>query len=192
MRAIDVANFFVDLSGKSDDNDLTKMKLIKLVYFAQALHLAKNKTPLFDEEIQAWDYGPVIPSVFHEFSTYQREIIDKTTDSYDSSCFTSEDIDFLIDIEMNYGKFSAIELSRQSHVKGGPWERVYRKGLNAVIPKDMMAEYYSDKPFKTFKINMSNIKPVGRRDKDGRLVLPAEMYSPEDDVYDEIYAECRN
>ena len=54
MRAIDVANFFVDLSGKSDDNDLTKMKLIKLVYFAQALHLAKNKTPLFDEEIQAW------------------------------------------------------------------------------------------------------------------------------------------
>ena len=187
-----MANFFVDLSGKSDDNDLTKMKLIKLVYFAQALHLAKNKIALFDEEIQAWDYGPVIPSVFHEFSTYQREIIDKTTDSYDISCFTSEDIDFLTDIEINYGKFSAVELSRQSHVKGGPWERVYRKGLNAVIPKEMMAEYYSDKPFKTFKINISDIKPVGRRDKDGHLVLPAEMYSPDDDVYDGIYAECRN
>ncbi|HJJ54972.1 MAG TPA: DUF4065 domain-containing protein [Methanocorpusculum sp.] len=192
MRAIDVANFFVDLSEKSGENDLTKMKLIKLVYFAQALHLAKNKTPLFDEEVLAWDYGPVIPSVFHEFNGYQREIIEKTTDSYDLSNFTSEDIDFLIDIEMNYGKFSAIELSRQSHVKGGPWDAVYRKGMNAVIPKEMMAEYYSDKPFKTFTIDLSKVKPIGRRDKDGNLILPAEMYSPDDDIYDDVYAECRS
>ena len=46
------------------------MKIIKLVYIAHGHYLAKNDSPLFTEKVEAWDYGPVIPSLYHEFKIY--------------------------------------------------------------------------------------------------------------------------
>lgn len=39
-------------------------RLIIFVYYAQAMHLAVFGKPLFYEELQAWDYGPVVPEVY--------------------------------------------------------------------------------------------------------------------------------
>nr|WP_293017994.1 type II toxin-antitoxin system antitoxin SocA domain-containing protein [Moorena sp. SIO3I8] len=38
------------------------MKLQKLLYYAQSLHLALYDQPLFDEEIQAWRSGSCVSS----------------------------------------------------------------------------------------------------------------------------------
>lgn len=54
----DVANFFIEVSPAFDDN-MTQMKLYKMLYYAQGWSLVKLGRPLFDDEIQAWDYGPV-------------------------------------------------------------------------------------------------------------------------------------
>jgi len=43
------------------------MKLQKLVYYAHGWHLALNNEPLIDEQVECWQYGPVISSLFHEF-----------------------------------------------------------------------------------------------------------------------------
>ena len=42
---------------------MSNMKLQKMLYYQQGFHLAYFGTPLFDEEIEAWMYGPVVPSV---------------------------------------------------------------------------------------------------------------------------------
>lgn len=49
---------------------MTNMKLQKMLYYQQGFHLAYFGTPLFDEEIEAWMYGPVVPSVYDEYKSY--------------------------------------------------------------------------------------------------------------------------
>ena len=65
MKALDIANAFI--VSHADDGFITNMKLNKLVYFAYATALRDGVT-LFDDEIEAWQYGAVIPEVYSAFS----------------------------------------------------------------------------------------------------------------------------
>ena len=60
-----IANYFLDKSI-----DLTPMKIIKLVYIAHGWHLAITDKPLIEDYVQAWEFGPVIPDLYHEFKKY--------------------------------------------------------------------------------------------------------------------------
>ena len=51
--------------------DMTNLKLQKLLYYCQAWHLVFTDKELFDDRIEAWVHGPVIPSVFHRFRQYR-------------------------------------------------------------------------------------------------------------------------
>jgi uncharacterized phage-associated protein len=42
------------------------MKLQKLVYYAQAWSLVWDDAPLFEEDIEAWANGPVVPELYQE------------------------------------------------------------------------------------------------------------------------------
>lgn len=58
-RVVDVAEYILAQQG-----EMTAMKLHRLVYYCQAWHLVWDGVPLFDEEIQAWASGPVIPALY--------------------------------------------------------------------------------------------------------------------------------
>ena len=63
-----IANAFISLAG-SDGID--PLKLQKLLYYANGHYLAEHDgTPLINEYFEAWDYGPVIPTVYYEFREY--------------------------------------------------------------------------------------------------------------------------
>ncbi|MCL6584270.1 MAG: DUF4065 domain-containing protein [bacterium] len=72
-----IANYFLDLA-KSKGEKLTLMKLLKLIYFAHGWHLAITGKPLIDEQVEAWQYGPVIPSVYHEFKGFGNQPITRS------------------------------------------------------------------------------------------------------------------
>jgi uncharacterized phage-associated protein len=55
----DVAEYILSKKGP-----MTAMKLQKLVYYSQAWHLAWTEQPLFNEKIEAWRDGPVIPALY--------------------------------------------------------------------------------------------------------------------------------
>lgn len=65
----EVANYILDLADR-DRVAVTPMKLQKLVYITYGWALALFHLQLFQEKIQAWKHGPVIPSLFHEFKVY--------------------------------------------------------------------------------------------------------------------------
>ena len=58
--------------------EITHLKLQKLLYIAYGWNLVLNKEHprLFDESIQAWKLGPVIPSVYYYYKN-QKEIGDE-------------------------------------------------------------------------------------------------------------------
>src|ERR1700738_4990459 len=62
-----VANFFIKKSIEDHIEDFNIMKLIKTVFIAHGFYLATKDKPLINEFVQAWKYGPVIDSVYHEF-----------------------------------------------------------------------------------------------------------------------------
>ena len=67
LKAIDVANFFVDLANSDPDDCMTNLRVNKLLYFAQAWSVVRRNKPLFEEDMQAWKYGPVVPEVYTAF-----------------------------------------------------------------------------------------------------------------------------
>ena len=42
MKALDVANYFIELASKTPENDLTNLKLQKLLYYVQGKYLANT------------------------------------------------------------------------------------------------------------------------------------------------------
>lgn len=158
--ALAVANYFIDL-GVRDQRPVTAMKLQKLIYYAHGLCLATLGKPLVNEQIEAWQYGPVVPSVYHEFKQFGREAITTKAMTFDGLTLDWRrlSIDDGLDVEENtevkflleavwdtYGKYNAIQLSNMTHQPGTPWEQIYsqqpdRKGVD--IPDELMAGWFA-------------------------------------------------
>lgn len=58
LSAIDVAKYLLILVDREAGDAMTQLKLQKLMYIAQGIHLALYDVPLFKEEIEAWQHGP--------------------------------------------------------------------------------------------------------------------------------------
>ena len=68
VSAIIIANQFIE-RAKRDGVVLTNMQLQKLVYIAHAWALALDQGLIY-EPVEAWLWGPVIPSLFHNLGRY--------------------------------------------------------------------------------------------------------------------------
>lgn len=145
--ALSVAYYFLGL-GKRDRVKITPMKLQKLIYFAHGWCLAIRKEALICESVEAWQYGPVIISVYYEFCKYGSNPI--PTDIYDildnpisSDPFTSRLLEKVWTI---YKDFTAFELSQMTHLPDAPWitarEGDARKKSNVIISDDLIQSYF--------------------------------------------------
>lgn len=128
MLSIDVANYLIDKWG--DKIVLTNLKLNKLVYFTQADSLRLTGSPIFEDEIQAWQYGPVEPMVYRNFSAHGRNRITEPTSHPDVS---QKNADIIDGVAKELGNLSAFDLVNLSHNPNGAWASVYSQGSNKVI-----------------------------------------------------------
>ena len=142
-----IANYFLWRAWK-EGADITPLKLIKLVYIAYGWNLVLNdKQPkLFEEKIEAWRYGPVIPSIYHEFKRFSDSPIKK-------GCYAtyfdyvpivkSDDIDVLriLDSEWSHYKDKdGTDLSNITHEPNGAWYKAYGKGVNSILEDEDIKE----------------------------------------------------
>jgi uncharacterized phage-associated protein len=67
VDVFDIANFFIQASARQEENDMTNLKLNKLLYYAQGVFLARAGRPLFADDIEAWSFGPVVPAVYQRY-----------------------------------------------------------------------------------------------------------------------------
>jgi len=137
-----VADFFLNFVHEHGDV-LTNLKLQKLVYYAQAWHLALKGKPLFDDEIQAWVHGPVVPSLYGRFKKHRWEAIAEQPVLPELPKAVHH---HLVEVFSVYGRFSAWDLERMTHQET-PWLNA-RKGLtldeegkHPISHKDMHAFY---------------------------------------------------
>ena len=156
VNALAVANYFVELSER-DKVPLHLLGLVKRVYIAHGFSLAITGRPLIDprfDRIEAWKYGPVIPSVYHSFKHNKYDPIkepaviarwsaSEAKEKFDVPKLENEDDKRLVElIWKRYIKLSDRDLVSLTHEPGTPWSMAYIEGENRVIPDERTRDYY--------------------------------------------------
>ncbi|MBR2135437.1 MAG: DUF4065 domain-containing protein [Bacteroidales bacterium] len=142
LTALDIANAFVQLANEVPGGSVDLLKLNKLCYFAQAYHLARFGTPLFGDETEAWTYGPSYRSVYDAYKKNGRNPIHVPIEPFDEGMLSSDELNVMTDVFMNYGQLTAIDLMNKTHESGSPWAQIFVEGKNKVIPTSVMETYY--------------------------------------------------
>ena len=143
--AQEVANCFIEFASEVDENDLTNLKLQKLLYFAQGTFLAEKGQPLFNEPIEAWELGPVVRSVYNNFKSCGSFPITAFDEHVKKSILSQEKKEFLSKVWKRWGKYSASYLVSKTHESGSPWKKIFTEGGDKEIPQKLMSEYFSSK-----------------------------------------------
>ena len=124
--ATEVSNEIIRVAHKTGKS-ISNMKLQKLLYLAQGIHLAiNNDTPLFEDSINAWKYGPVVPSVHHKFKIYfSGEIPADHPFLTENNPLGESEKKLIGHVVELYGDLSAISLSNFTRLPDSPWSPVY-------------------------------------------------------------------
>lgn len=139
-----IANCLIKLA-KERGEIMSITRLLKLAYMAHGWTLAIIEKPLVNDYVQAWRYGPVIPSIYYAFRPYG---IDKLNpiQLVEESAIESDVNKLLVSVYELYRNLNASQLSALTHIKGGPWHATYVPNKrNIIIPNNLISDHFKDK-----------------------------------------------
>lgn len=143
-----IADFFLSNISAEKGEPISPLKLQKLVYYAQAWHYTICGVPLFEEGIEAWMNGAVVPSLFRRFARYTKHsAVDIHQQELNFPVFDQKTAQILFEVLSIYGEHSGAYLEQLTHQER-PWQEArgilqpYAKS-NAVISLESMKSYYS-------------------------------------------------
>ena len=141
-KSLDIANKLLAKAESVCGGDLmSNMKLQKMLYYEQGYHLAAFGTPLFDDDVEAWMYGPVVPSVYDHFKHHKAGGIEPETE--DAVMLSEEEEELFNDVFDAYADFSAYGLMQKTHQES-PWKDT-QVGPGNVISQEKMQVFFSKK-----------------------------------------------
>ena len=159
-NAIDIARYVIYYCHQNSYS-ISNLKLQKLLYFIQAYFLIEKDEECFTDDIEAWDFGPVIPNVYHEYKMYgstnipnqkiyeELDIDTKTGKvdfvkkeiNYDTICYADT---CLINSLLNrFGDCSSTYLT-QVTINQKPWISAYVKNEHKIISTDSIKNYFKN------------------------------------------------
>lgn len=130
------------IRASKEQKTLTPIQLIKLVYLAHAWMLALYSKPLISEEVEAWKYGPIVTSLYHEIKHYRSNPVE-SIDCERIDATDSNAVDIIDQVYEGYGNFSGIELSMLTHESNSPWEIAWNN-KRKTISNDSITYYYRE------------------------------------------------
>lgn len=138
-----IANRFLELA-EADDTSLTPMQVLKLVYIAHGWRLGLYGRPLIRDDVQAWQYGPVIPRLYNALRNYKGDSVTSKLKA-DNATLNSNENSVVEQVYDIYGKMSGSKLSRLTHAPKTPWAKTYRDGVFGIkIRNDLIEDHYEE------------------------------------------------
>ena len=149
-KAKSIANAFISLANR-DGYQVSPMQLQKLLYFANGYYLAENDgQPLINEYFEAWDYGPVVPTVYYEFREYADRPVRRLAYTFDREQgrritapppFADAKAEAVIEwVWRSYRDFNGLQLSRMTHKVDSPWDRARRRASNSLMRNERLEQ----------------------------------------------------
>lgn len=176
-NVFDVANFFVYVANQNEDDQMTNLKLNKLLYFAQGAFLSRTGKPLFSSDIEAWNLGPVVPEIYQKYKFCGKMPIQSDDTTFDQSKFSENELEALLDVMREYGQYTGSVLVTLTHQPGTPWSVAADSGTS-IISKTDIAEYFKAHPVPRLNEKLRTPKVTN---------LPSDWYNPEEDAEWEGY-----
>ena len=135
----DVALYFLHLESRHGGEGLSHLKLQKLAYYAQGFYVALYGKPLFEDDIEAWTHGPVIPALYQEYKHCSSSKI-PYSENFKADSFSEDEMELIEDVFQEFGQYSAWKLRNMTHEE--PTWMDYESD-NSVIPVSHLQEYFS-------------------------------------------------
>jgi uncharacterized phage-associated protein len=109
----DVSTYIIQKSK----NPISNLKLQKLLYYVQGWSLAVHDKMAFNDRIEAWVHGPVVPAAFYEYRHFGWNPIELGPAT---ASISQDEMNHIEDVLSIYGDFTATQLESSSHEES-PW-----------------------------------------------------------------------
>ncbi|WP_395323064.1 Panacea domain-containing protein [Levilactobacillus parabrevis] len=124
-------------------DELTQMKVMKLLYYVQGTYLAVHGEKAFSNDIIAWKFGPVVREVHEKYSGQRGIVGNLSEDPQAIADYTSIPSDSDLGIILKavwqaFGDMSATELMQQTHTER-PWQETVPNG---VLTSELMTAFF--------------------------------------------------
>ncbi|ATZ17790.1 Panacea domain-containing protein [Mesoplasma melaleucae] len=128
--------------------NFTVLRFHKIMYFLQGLYYSKTGKLLFEDQFEAWQYGPVLKKIYNEIKKQKynnnelnfKELKFDIFNSYNID-LNNEDFDFyeLREILFELDKISTWSLVEMSHSSLSPWDKTEN---NQEISNNLLKSYF--------------------------------------------------
>lgn len=137
--AASVAHYIVN-KCISDDCPISNLQLQKILFLCQRDYCHRNGTMLISDDFEAWQYGPVVPDVYREYSLWGGMRISSPYDGAIDLCeMDARFIDPIIETKRELYPWDLVEIT---HREDSPWAITFGngEGNGRVIKKELICD----------------------------------------------------
>lgn len=115
---------------------ISNLQLQKILYFLQKKYLKSRGRVLFEDDIQAWQFGPVVPEVYYQYCGFGSMAI-----TMEYIIFIEpedrKEIDLIVEEKRCQNPWDLVE---ETHAPGRAWYEVYDNGNgnHRIIPINLI------------------------------------------------------
>ena len=129
--------------GQISGWSISNFTMQRVLYLANMVYIGRYDEPLVDEYFEAWDYGPILPKLYHKVKCYASRPVQNIFRSVPDIDKDTEEYKI---IKLSFNKFGIMyppRLIGLTQAEGGGWDRNYKAdGLKPFIePKHIKEEY---------------------------------------------------
>ena len=140
MTALDLSRYILT-KCKRDEHLINAMQLQGILYYAQCAFIKNYGEPLFEDDFEAWKFGPAISAVYYEYSHMGAFKIGADYKDYDKVLkdMSQDKIDILNSVIVSKRDTNALDLMCEI---SKPWEKVFNngEGVGEIINKEDMCD----------------------------------------------------
>lgn len=119
---------------------ISNLKLQKLLYYMQGYFIAIFDRKLFENDIEAWQYGPVVSETYNHFKGFGRASITLEAGA-ETANLNAEEQKLFDEVLSEYTQYSAIKLMNMTHEES-PWMSAFNSNPKGLITKKLLSDYF--------------------------------------------------
>jgi uncharacterized phage-associated protein len=135
-----IADYVVTYYDKNDWM-ISNLKLQKVLYFLQAQYLVSTDEKLFEDEIEAWNFGPVVPAVYNQYAVYGNSPIPAFNKKIPR--ISRDDAKIINPMLGHLRNYSSTYLTNVT-IKQKPWLKNYSECGSKIIPANEIRDYFME------------------------------------------------
>lgn len=137
-----VANELLGLA-RDENRGLTPLKLVKLSYLCEGWSLALRDKSIIREEVEAWQYGPVIPELYAKIRQFKATPVAHV--ECGDAVLSADQKDLIKSVYNAYKHLTGMQLSDLTHQPGTPWSKIWDKqNRKKVIPTSLIKDHFKE------------------------------------------------